>query len=435
MAPARVLLLGYLAVILVGTILLVLPVSQASGQWGRLIDMIFTATSAVCVTGLIVVDTPTHFSHFGHWVLILLVQIGGLGYMTAASLIFLALGRRMSFSDLLTLKQGLSAPNLGGVRNLLKLVVKTVLTVEAAGFILLLPVLIARDGVAKGVFSALFHSISAFNNAGFSLYSDSLESFRSNPYVVLVFSALIILGGIGFLVIYEVTTHKFRKLSLHTRLVFVTTAILLVAGMIGFWLLEGLEPGGAFNQLSAGEKFWSGLFASVTARTAGFSTIDYGGLHSATLIMTVILMVIGASPGGTGGGIKTTTFALTALASFSKLREKTRTVIFGRKLDATALITAFSLLFWATVVLAGGTTILMFIEHADPLALFFECASALGTVGLSMGITSSLSVAGKILIMLMMIIGRVGPITFGLAMFRGDEKGQVRYPIEEVLVG
>jgi len=151
--------------------------------------------------------------------------------------------------------------------------------------------------------------------------------------------------------------------------------------------------------------------------------------------MTVILMVIGASPGGTGGGIKTTTFALAALASFSKFREMTRTVIFGRKLDASALITAFSLLFWATVVLAGGTTILMFIERADPLAMFFECASALGTVGLSMGITSSLSVAGKILIMLMMIIGRVGPITFGLAMFRGDEKGQVRYPIEEVLVG
>lgn len=434
-SPARILLTGYLSVIALGTLVLVLPICQASGGFGGFLDMLFTSVSAVCVTGLLVVDTPTHFSTFGHLVLLILIQIGGLGYMTVASLLFLALGRRIGFADLLTLKLGMGSPTIGGTERLLWLVVKTVLVIEGVGFLLFLPVFIPREGIGAGIFHSLFHSVSAFNNAGFSLFSNSLADFRASPYVLVLVALLVIVGGIGFLVIQEVSLKGFRNLSLHTRLVLTTTGVLLIIGMIGFWLFEGMNPSGEWLSMTSGEKFLSGFFASITARTAGFTTLDYAGLSGAALILTIALMVIGASPGGTGGGIKTTTIAITAAASLNVFRGRHGTVILGRRLGSDALITAFSLVFWAIVVLLGSTTLLLLLERASPIVTLFECASALGTVGLSMGLTEILSAPGKLLIMFLMLIGRVGPLTFGLAMFLKEEKGHLRYPVEDVLVG
>jgi trk system potassium uptake protein TrkH len=435
LSPARILVLGFLGTISAGTILLCMPFCQASGKWGSILDMFFTATSAVCVTGLVVVDTSTYFTRIGHIVIMLLIQIGGLGYMTAASIIFIIIGKRLGFHDLLTLKHSLGAFTISGAKKLLAIVFGIVVVFELIGAVLLSISFIRHDGTGEGIFSALFHSISAFNNAGFSLYSDNLVGFRSDPIVIVTVALLIIIGGIGFLVIHELLNRPKQGLSLHTRVVLITTAILIVAGMAAIWLFEGLEPSGDFAQLSLVDKFLNSFFASVTPRTAGFNTIDYASLHRTTLVLTVILMVIGASPGGTGGGIKTTTFALTALSSFSTLKGLTRTAVFRRKIAAGTIITAFSLLFCAMVTLLTGSTILIFTEKCDPLVALFECASALGTVGLSMGITPFLTMAGKILIVMLMLIGRVGPITFGLAMFKAEEKGHIGYPIEDVLIG
>ncbi len=435
LSPARILVLGFLGLSTIGALILMMPVCQSSGEWGSFIDMFFTATSAVCVTGLIVQDTSTFFTRTGQVVIMILIQLGGLGYMTAASIIFMILGKRMGFRDLLTLKYGMGAPTIGSAKKLLVMVFKIVVIVEFVGFAILCYPFIKKEGIVEGGFYALFHSISAFNNAGFSVYSDNLVGFKSDPVVLSAVSLLVVIGGIGFFVIYESLTRRFRDFSLHSKLALITTAILIVAGMIGFWLFEALAPTGEFAQMTVWEKILNSMFASVTPRTAGFNTFDYGKLHESTLVFTIVLMIIGASPGGTGGGIKTTTFAITTLSSFSTFLEKLKTIVFGRKLEASTIITAYSMLFWATIALCASTTLMLFIEKCDAHAALFECASALGTVGLSMGLTPQLSVGGKILIIVLMFIGRVGPITFGLAMFHHDEKGNVKYPIEDVLVG
>ncbi len=435
LSPAMLLLVGYSSVIAAGAILLMLPVSQASGAWGRVIDMLFTSASAVCVTGLIVVDTPNHFTAFGHVVILLLIQIGGLGYMTAASFLFLVLGKKMSFRDLLALKQGIGAFTVGSAHKLVRLVLITMAIAEGLGFLLLLPVFAMKEGFGKGAWMALFHSVSAFNNAGFALYSDSIMQLNGNPYAILVFAALIVAGGLGFLVIYELYTHRFRNLSLHTKVVLTATGILIPAGMILIFVFEGIAPEGAFAGMSFFDRLSNSFFASVTPRTAGFNSVDYAALHPTTLLLTVVFMLVGGSPGGTAGGFKTTVLAVIYAASAGVMRGRSRTLIFGRKLNPAAIITAFSLLFWALVALSAGATILLFLEHADPLMTVFETASALGTVGLSMGLTPELSTPGKLVVILLMIVGRAGPLTFGLAMFARPDKGNIRFPVEEVLVG
>ncbi len=434
--------------ILLGTLLLSLPVAHAA-EPVSVLDAFFTATSATCVTGLTVVDTGTRFSPFGQAVVLGLIQIGGLGLMTFAVFVGIALGGRVAFSERMVIQESMHHTPSAGVRRLVRYVLAFTLVSEAVGALWLW--LRLRQDLPPGAaaWSAVFHSVSAFCNAGFGLFPDSLVRYRGDLTVNLAITGLIILGGLGFLASMELRDQLLARLrrlrppqaTLHTRLVLLVTAVLLAGGALAYLVLEWDN---VLHDLPPGERLLAAWFLSVTSRTAGFNTVDYGQLSSATLFLTIFLMFVGASAGSTGGGIKTTTFGLLVALVVARWRGRGRASVFHRTIPHAVMDRALllAMLAWALVSLAIG--LLVMAESAgvphqreEPrfVALMFEAVSAFGTVGLSTGITAGLGATSKLVLIALMFMGRVGPLTLILAMSPRQQRGRFRYAEENVMVG
>jgi trk system potassium uptake protein TrkH len=442
LSPAQLLGGGFLALIAIGTMLLVLPVAGPAGGPLTLVEALFTATSAVCVTGLIVVDTPNDLSLFGQLVVLALIQLGGLGYMTLTTAVAVSLGRRITLQERLALQEALHVETLEGLLPFSMRVLKLTLVFEAAGAVVLAAWWWPEHGPARALYLGIFHAVSAFNNSGFSLFSTSLTDSRGDPVVNLVVMALFVCGGIGYLVLSELLSAGRRaRLSLHSRFVVAMTAALGVTATVTILLLERSNPA-SLGPLGYGEAWLAAAFQALTPRTAGFNTLDMASLHESTLFVIMLLMFVGGGAGGTAGGIKITTFGIMILALWATVRGRTDAVIFRRRLPRDLVPQAFaiSLIAFLAVNLVAG--ILLIIEGRDLMPILFEVVSAFGTVGLSVGedgapvsLVGHFSTAGQLLITLLMFAGRLGPLTLAIALARGRAQPAFRYPEGKVLVG
>jgi trk system potassium uptake protein len=454
MTVARTICLGFLAVIAVGTILLMMPFSTSNGTtWDNLIVALFTSTSAVCVTGLSVVDPGTYFSFWGQLFIALLAQIGGLGYMTTTTFLILLIGRKFDMRQKIAIQQALDRPGMSGSTQVIRSIIATTLIFEITGTFLLLPAFVPEYGWSKGLWLAIFHSINAWNNAGFSLFKDNLIGYQSSFLVVFTITMLIIFGGIGYQVILEMylwlrggaerlvdrrslikRTHN-QIFSLDFKVATSTTIILLLIGLIAFFCIEIRNPE-TFGSLNLRDQILVAWFQSVTPRTAGFNTIDIGKMTTAGLFITIALMFIGASPGGTGGGMKTTTLRVLTSCTKTILQGKEEVLLYDRKIAISLILKAVGVLVAsvATVILA---TIL--ISLTDPkldfIQILFEVVSAFATVGLSTGITGSISTAAKLILIVTMYIGRVGVLLLMSAVLGDPRPTRIHYPEENLLVG
>jgi trk system potassium uptake protein TrkH len=445
-SPERIPLFGFLALIGTGTALLLLPAATRQGAIS-FVDALFTATSASCVTGLIVVDTGPFFSPFGQAVIMVLIQIGGLGIMTLSTLFLLMAGRRISLAGRSVIQDTFTHSGDRNPAQIIRQVVVFTLLMEGLGtaclFFGFLP---AAAGPADALWEALFHAVSAFCNAGFSLFSDSLIGFRESWLVNLTVCLLIVAGGIGFLVAAEIRTlaslnpRSWRRLSLHSKLVLASTALLILAGT---GLILFMEWSNTLGALTVPHKILAALFQSITTRTAGFNTLPIGAMASETLFVVIILMFIGASPGSCGGGIKTTTFATICLLGAARLRGRDQPQAFWRKISESSVAKAISLAMLSLLVIVAGTLLLTISELGGVsrlqsqgrfFELLFEAVSAFGTVGLSMGATSVLSIAGKLLITGIMFVGRIGPLVLAVAVSR-RRAPRFTYAEEKVMIG
>ncbi|MEQ8752547.1 MAG: TrkH family potassium uptake protein [Coleofasciculus sp. G1-WW12-02] len=444
MTIPRTICLGFLTMITIGTFLLILPISTQDGTWTDLITALFTATSAVCVTGLAVVDTGSYFSGVGQVFVLALFQLGGLGYMTITTFMLLLVRRRFNLRHKIAIQQALDLPGLENSTFVIRSIIATALLFELTGFFLLLLVFVPEHGWNQGLWLALFHSISAWNNAGFSLFADSLMGYQSSILLIGIISGLIILGGIGQPVIFELylwlrdrVMNKHEKLtfSLNLKVATSTTLFLLILGTIAFFFVEANNPE-TLEELSLQNQVLNAWFQSVTTRTAGFNAIDLGKMTAAGLFMTIAFMFIGASPGGTGGGIKTTTFRVLVSCTKAMLQGKEEVYLYERQVPLNLILKAM-----AVLVGSVGTVILatILIAIADPqvefIQLLFEVVSAFATVGLSTGITASLSAWGKLILVGTMFIGRVGILVFMGTLLGDPRPSHIRYPEENLLVG
>ncbi|MEH2349551.1 MAG: TrkH family potassium uptake protein [Nostoc sp.] len=444
MTVARTICLGFLAVIAVGIILLMMPFSTSNGTWNNLIVALFTSTSAVCVTGLSVVDTGTYFSFWGQLFIALLAQIGGLGYMTTTTFLILLIGRRFDMRQKIAIQQALDRPGMSGSAQVIRSIIATTLIFEITGTFLLLPAFVPEYGWSKGLWLAIFHSINAWNNAGFSLFKDNLIGYQSSFLVVFTITMLIIFGGIGYQVILEMylwfRDRIFKRnhnqiFSLDFKVATSTTIILLVIGMIAFFCIEIRNPE-TFGSLNLRNQILVAWFQSVTPRTAGFNTIDIGKMTTAGLFITIALMFIGASPGGTGGGIKTTTLRVLTSCTKAILQSKEEVLLYDRKIAISLILKAVGVLVAsvATVILAT-----FLISLTDPtldfIQILFEVVSAFATVGLSTGITGSISITAKLILIITMYIGRVGVLLLMSAVLGDPLPTRIHYPEENLLVG
>lgn len=446
MTVSRTICLGFIAVIAVGTLLLLLPFSVSSGtwEWGNLIVALFTATSAVCVTGHIVVDTATYFSPVGQAIIATLIQIGGLGYMTATTFLLLLLGRKFGLRDKIAMQQALDREGMQGVVQMVQSIIATTLIFEITGALLLMLVFMPDHGFDRGFWLALFHSVSAWNNAGFSLFSDSLVSYRASWLLNLVVAGLIIFGGIGYEVIFEMylwlRDRVMRKrgcqiFSLNYRVAVSTALVLLGLGTLAFFLVE-TRNSETLGSLPLGTQILAAWFQSVVSRTAGFNSIDIGKMTSAGLFITIALMFIGGSPGGTAGGIKTTTFRVLTSCTHSILYGKEEAHLFQRQIPTSLILKAIGVTVGSMAVVILMTTLIALSDpQIDFIRILFEVVSAFATVGLSTGITAGLTISGKLVLIATMYIGRVGVLILMGAILGDPKPSAVRYPEENLLVG
>lgn len=409
-----------------------------AGEGLNYVDALFTATSAVCVTGLVVVDTGTFFSPLGQGVIMTLIFIGALGFMTMATLIFIFLGRRITLRDRLLVKEALNQDSVAGLLRLVLAVVRLAVFFVAIGTILLSIRFIPILGMERGVFFALFHAISAFGNAGFDLFG-SYDSLTRTPTDYLVngtIMLLFIIGGLGFTVIME-PFKLFRRrsrLTLHSRLVFIITAFLLVTGTFFVLLLEYNNPE-TMGELSWGGKFFTAFFTAATPRTAGFSVLNTGELNSTTMVILMTLMFIGASPTSTGGGVKTTTLGVVLITFISMIRGRQEPVVYMRRFSLNQVMKAVSIMSAAVALIFLSTLVMTYFEEMDFMSLLFEAFSAFGTVGLSAGITPELSLPSKIALIVTMFGGRVGPLSLLFWLPRRQKEDSLHYPEEHLLIG
>jgi len=443
LSPARIFIISFLAVILLGAFLLWLPLSAGKGGHLSFVDALFTSTSAVCVTGLIVVDTGKDLSFAGQIVTMLLFQIGGLGIITFSTVLFGMMGRSISFKGREIVQSTFLHTPQRDLVIIAKWVLLSTLCIEGTGTLLLFSRFQQDFPAGQAFYQALYHAISAFNNAGFSLFTDNLIGYQSDALVSLTVSGLIVLGGIGFIVQYEVVNRlrgKAKNLSIHTRIVLLTTAILIIAGAVLFYLFE-------INHMLKGKSALTQalicIFQSITPRTAGFNTVDIGLLTNATILVMMILMFIGASPGSTGGGIKTTSFALLMLMIWNRFRGSEDVSVFNRTLPKEILGRTIGIIFASGFAVCLITSVLLVaggVENLNPaqsrnffVEYLFETISAFSTVGLSMGITPKMTDMQKLAITLMMFAGRVGPLT--LAFSWHSSRRKITYAEESVMVG
>jgi trk system potassium uptake protein TrkH len=444
-SPARTAIIGFTLVILAGTILLMFPVAAVQEHLG-FVDALFTSTSAVCVTGLTVVDTGSTLSLFGQSVLLVLIQIGGLGIMTMSTLFLMLAGRRPGIAGQIVVQDTFTHSRDRHISSILKDVVVFTCIIEGLGVAFMFFCFLPGNGVKRALFLSIFHSVSAFCNAGFSLFSDSFVGYRNNWVLNMVVCGLIICGGIGVLVLSELkrsftVKHRFlARLSLHSKLALTTTAILIVSGTIFIMMMEWHN---ALSSLSVPHRFLAAFFQSVTSRTAGFNTLSIGNMANETLFLIILLMFIGASPGSCGGGIKTTTFATIVVLGTSRFRGHSRPQLFNRTISDASVGKAISVTMLSIVVVCIGIMLLLMTEIGDVahpqsrgrfLELLFEVVSAFGTVGLSTGITSGISMIGKIILSAIMFVGRLGPLVIGVALSR-EVASRYQYAEETIMVG
>jgi trk system potassium uptake protein len=443
LSPAQVMVLGFAGVIFLGAMLLTLPMASQDGRSIGFLNALFTSTSAVCVTGLVVVDTATHWTLFGQIVIISLVQVGGLGFMTFATMLAIIIKRKINLRERLLIQESLNHFDLSGLVRLSKYVWITTFTIEGFGALLLSTVFIPEFGWSKGIWYSVFHGISAFCNAGFDLMGgvsgnySSLTYYIDNTTINLTIGGLIVLGGLGFPVILDILrTRRFSKLSIHSKIVLTSTAILIIIGTILIFTIEYNNPD-TIGNLSIKSKLLGSLFQSITPRTAGFNTIDLTKINEGSLFIIIILMFIGASPASTGGGIKTTTLATLILTVKTFIVGKEDVEIYNRRISYSIVNKAVGVFFMAITIVVISTLILTISEPKFNLVeSLFEVVSALATVGLSIVGSFNLSSIGKFVIIFCMFAGRVGSLTVLIAIAaRGDKKQLIRYPEGKIIVG
>ncbi|SHE83067.1 TrkH family potassium uptake protein [Clostridium fallax] len=434
----QVLALGFFIVILIGGILLTLPISSKSGESTNFLDSLFTATTSVCVTGLITVDTGTHWSYFGQVIIMLLIEVGGLGFMSFATLIAILIGKKITLKERLLMQEALNTFNIQGMVRMVRYVLVFTFSVQILGALLYSTQFIPMFGLGKGIYYSIFHSISAFNNAGIDLFGhfQSLTHYSGNFVIILTTSALIIIGGLGFTVWAEVYNFKgFRKFSLHSKLVIMMTSILLVGGTILFFLFEYKNPS-TLGPMDFKDKLLNAFFASVTPRTAGFNSIPTDGMTMAGRFLTILFMFIGGSPGSTAGGLKTVTFGILILTFISIIKGREDTEVFYKRIPRGVVRRSMALFIIAVGLIIMVAMILSITEVGATFEeIIYEVVSAFGTVGLTLGLTTKLTSIGKILIILTMYCGRVGPLTIALALTNKKNNNGIKYPEGKILVG
>lgn len=426
-SPPRALTIGFIVIILIGTVLLKLPVSLREGQSIDWVDALFTSASATCVTGLVVLDTGTFFSTFGHWVILALVQIGGLGFMTMGTLFAIFLRRKVSLKERLILQESLNQNNLEGIIKLVLRVIYYALTIELAGSILFTLRFMLDMSPGKAIYFGIFHGVSIFNNAGFDLFGDyrSMANYISDPFVNLLSIVLIILGGLGFVVLADLVEYRRnRRLSLHSKVAIYTTLLLFIGGAVVILLFEYTNQK-TFGPLNMADKIMASLLHSMTPRSAGISTIDVASLRQATQFLLVILMFIGVSPGSTGGGIKTTTFAVLIVAVLAVFRGRKDVVLLRHRIEPDRVYKAITVTLFSFIIVVVGTMLLSVTESHSFMVVLFEATSAFATVGLSAGLTPELTDIGKFIVIVLMFMGRLGPFTLFYAV--GPRKGKTLY--------
>ncbi len=442
-SPAEMLIYGFALVILLGAMLLSLPIASASGTSSGFINALFTATSAVCVTGLVVVDTGTFWSGFGKVVIIFLIQIGGLGFMSLTTMFFVLAGKRITIKDRLLIQSSVNMDSLSGVVKFTKYIFFSAIIIEVIGALILALVFIPEYGFLKGTAYSFFHAISAFCNAGFDLFGNysSLTKYVDNFIVNFAIAGLIILGGLGFAVTSDIINiRKFEKMTMHAKLALTVTGVLLIIGFVLFFIFEYNNPK-TLGNLSFPSKLMAAFFQSVTPRTAGYNTIDIAALTAPSLFLTMLLMFIGASPGSTGGGVKTTTFAIIMMTVGSVLHGKKDVIAFKRSIQGPAIRRAISVVVIALAIVIVMIFVLLCTEpEASFETVVFEVLSAFGTVGLTTGLTPHLSVAGKIAISITMFVGRLGPLTVAYAISRSEKRareniGTYKLPEGNIMIG
>lgn len=437
----RIIAMGYLLVIVLGTISLLLPIATVTGERTDFLTALFTATSATCVTGLVVVDTASHWTVIGQIFILLMIQIGGLGFMTMGVVMAILLRKRITLRMRGILQESMNYMQMGGIIRLVKMVYKGTFLIEAVGALLLAIRFIPVFGIAKGIYFGIFHSVSGFCNAGFDLmgtYSGEYSSFvefHGDVLINLVLMALVVIGGIGFFVWSDLKKNgiHWHNYMLHTKITLFSTAVLLVGGTILFRIFEG-------NNLLAGmsvkDQFLAAAFSSVTARTAGFNTIDTGQLSGASKMLTALLMFIGGSPGSTAGGVKTVTTAVLLVYVWSNLRDSKGVNIFKRRLDDDTIRKASNVVVISLVMAVSAVIFICYIQPRLPVEdVIFEVLSAIGTVGMSTGITRELSIASRIVMILLMYCGRLGSMSFALSFTERKKVAPVQFPREKIMIG
>lgn len=448
--PTQALILGFATLIFIGAILLNLPIASQNGQSIGFIDALFTASSAVCVTGLVVVNTLNQWTVFGKVIIVILIQIGGLGFMTLTAILFILIGKKIGLRERLLIQESLNQSSIAGLVRLTKRIFWSTMLVEGIGAVILSFTFVPMYGLKKGIAYGVFHSISAFCNAGFDLIGDSsLAPFVVHPLINIVVMFLIVFGGLGFGVWFDMieavkkvyrergrtNRNWFGHLALHTKLVLSITGILLLVGFVFIFILEGNNPA-TMKDMNFAEKILSSMFQSVTLRTAGFFTVDFTNMTQGSQFISILLMFIGGSPAGTAGGIKTVTVGILILQVITNIRGKQEIVVFDRHIQDQIVKRALSVIMIGLLVVMLVTLGLSVTENADFMKLAFEAVSAFGTVGLSLNYTSSLSVWGRLIIAVTMFIGRLGPVTIAFALaIRKDKIGKIKQPDGKIMVG
>ena len=431
----QIMILGFAGVILLGALALMLPISAAGRVWTPFHEALFTSTSAVCVTGLVVQDTGSYWSGFGQTVILLLIQIGGLGVITAAVTFLMLSGKNISLKERSAMQDAISAPAVGGIVRLTRFVLKGTFLVELVGALALLPAF-CRDYGLRGVWLAVFHSVSAFCNAGFDILGradalyPSLTTYMADPLVNIVIMLLIVVGGIGFLTWDDVCTHRLhlRRYRMQSKVILSATVILIALPALLFFLTD-------FAELPAGQRVLASLFQAVTPRTAGYNTADLTKMGDTSLAVTILLMLTGGAPGSTAGGMKLTTAAVLLLSCVSVFRQRETIRCFGRRIEESVVRDAVAILLMYLLLFFFGALAISSIEGLPMLACLFETASAIGTVGLTLGMTPGLSAASRVILMALMFFGRVGGLTLIFAAFSGTPRYAARLPREKITVG
>ncbi len=430
---------GFMVMIVIGTLLLMLPWSSKSGESQGFLDCLFTAVSASCVTGLIVADTWSNWTIFGQLVILTMIQIGGLGFVTIGVFISIVLRRKIGLKQRGLMQESVNTLHLSGVVKLARKIIFGTIIIEGTGAILLALRFIPQFGLAQGIYYGVFHSISAFCNAGFDLMGcaspyNSLVDYSGDWLVNLVIMSLIVIGGLGFIVWDDISRHKldFKSYMLHSKIVLLTTTALMFAGA----LLIGIsERNNLMAQMGAGEKIWTSLFASVTARTAGFNTIDIAAMRPASKLVTIFLMFIGGNPGSTAGGVKTTTIVVMILYVFSTIRGTNGVNVFGRRLEEDSIKRASCICTINLCLALTVSTIILMIQDLNAMDVLLETFSAIGTVGMSAGITRDLNVLSRLLVILLMYCGRIGSLSFALTFTQNMKTAKVRLPEGKITIG